>query len=54
MKVSYEERIKIMLNQGLIKKQKVGLPQIEALLFRSKKDIMVATSNLDIDEEVNL
>jgi len=50
--MSYEERIKIMLNQGLIKKQKVGLPQIEALLFRAKKDIMVAASNLEIDEEV--
>jgi uncharacterized protein (UPF0332 family) len=50
--MSYEERIKIILNQGLIKKQKVDLLQIEALLSRAKKDIMVATSNLEIDEEV--
>ena len=31
--MSYEERIKILLNQGLIKKQKIDYPHIEALLF---------------------
>ena len=50
--MSYEEKIKIMLSQGLIKKQKVDFIHIEALLFRAKRDITVAKSNLEIDEEV--
>lgn len=50
--MSYEEKIKILLNQGLIKKQKVDFIHIEALLFRAKRDIIVAESNLEIDEEV--
>ena len=49
--MSYEERIKILLNQGLIKKQKIDYPHIEALLFRAKKDLFVAKSTLEIDEE---
>ena len=51
MKMSYEDRIKILLNQGLIKKQKIDFPHIEALLFRAKKDLFVAKSTLEIDEE---
>ena len=50
--MSYEERIKILLNQGLIKKQKIDYSHIEALLFRAKKDLFVAKSTLEIDEEV--
>lgn len=50
--MNYEDKIKIMLNQGLIKKQKVDFSQIEALLYRAKKDIVAANSNLEIDEEV--
>ena len=49
--MSYEEKIKILLNQGLIKKQKIDYPHIEALLFRAKKDLFVAKSTLEIDEE---
>jgi uncharacterized protein (UPF0332 family) len=52
MKMSYKDRIKVMLDQGLIKKQKVDFPHIEALLLRAQKDIIVAKSNLEIDEEV--
>jgi len=48
----YEDTVKIMLNQGLIKKQKVDFSQIEALLLRSRKDIVAAKANLEIDEEV--
>lgn len=50
--MSYKDRIKVMLDQGLIKKQKVDFPHIEALLLRAQKDIIVAKSNLEIDEEV--
>jgi uncharacterized protein (UPF0332 family) len=49
--MSYEEKIKLLLNQGLIKKQKIDFPHIEALLFRAKKDLFVAKSTLEIDEE---
>ena len=48
----YEDTVKIMLNQGLIKKQKVDFSQIEALLLRAQKDIIAARANLEIDEEV--
>lgn len=41
-----------MLEQGLIKKQKVDFSHIEALLRRVQKDIIVAKANLEIDEEV--
>jgi len=50
--MDYKDTVKIMLNQGLIKKQKVDFPHIEALLLRAQKDIMVAKANLKIDEEV--
>jgi uncharacterized protein (UPF0332 family) len=52
MKVDYKDSIKVMLDQGLIKKQKVNFTHIEALLLRAQKDIIVAKSNLEIDEEV--
>jgi len=48
----YEDTVKIMLNQGLIKKQKVDFSHIEALLLRAQKDIIAARANLEIDEEV--
>ncbi|MCJ7814150.1 MAG: HEPN domain-containing protein [Candidatus Atribacteria bacterium] len=48
----YEDTVKIMLNQGVIKKQKVDFSQIEALLLRARKDIVAAKANLEIDEEV--
>ena len=50
--MSYEDTIKIMLSQGLIKKQKVEFSHIEALLLRAQKDIVAAKANLKIDEEV--
>ncbi|MBE3113925.1 MAG: HEPN domain-containing protein [Actinobacteria bacterium] len=48
----YEDTVKIMLNQGLIKKQKIDFSHIEALLLRAHKDIIAARANLEIDEEV--
>jgi len=50
--MDYKDTVKIMLNQGLIKKQKVDFSQIEALLLRAHKDIVAAKANLEIDEEV--
>jgi uncharacterized protein (UPF0332 family) len=50
--MSYENTIKIMLSQGLIKKQKVDFSHIEALLLRAQKDVVAARANLKIDEEV--
>ena len=50
--MDYKDTIKIMLNQGFIKKQKVDFSQIEALLLRAHKYIVAAKANLEIDEEV--
>lgn len=50
--MGYKDTVKIMLNQGLIKKQKIDFSQIEALLIRAQKDIVAAKANLEIDEEV--
>jgi uncharacterized protein (UPF0332 family) len=50
--MDYKDTVKIMLNQGLIKKQKVDFSRIEALLLRAQKDIVAAKANLKIDEEV--
>ena len=50
--MNYKDTVKIMLNLGLIKKQKVDFSQIEALLIRAQKDIFAAKANLEIDEEV--
>ena len=52
MKMDYKNTVIIMLNQGLIKRQKVDFSQIEALLLRARKDIVAAKANLEIDEEV--
>ena len=46
--MDYKETVKIMLNQGLIKKQKVDFSHIEALLLRAQKDIVAAKANLEI------
>ncbi len=50
--MDYKDTAKIMLDHGLIKKQKVDFSQIKALLIRAQKDIVVAKANLEIDEEV--
>ncbi|GAG74230.1 unnamed protein product, partial [marine sediment metagenome] len=50
--MDYKDTVKIMLNQSLIKKQKVDFSHIEALLLRAQKDIVAAEANLKIDEEV--
>jgi len=50
--MDYKDAVKIMLNQGLIKKQKVDFSHIKALLLRAQKDIITAKANLKIDEEV--
>ena len=51
--MSFENLVKIMLIQGFIKAQNTDIPHVETLLQRAKKDIFVAKSNLDIDEEVS-
>ena len=50
--MDYKDTVKIMLNRGLIKKQKVDFSHIKALLLRAQKDIITAKANLKIDEEV--
>ena len=50
--MDYKNTVIIMLNQGLIKRQKVDFSQIKALLLRARKDIVAAKANLEIDEEV--
>jgi len=50
--MDYKDTVKVMLNRGLIKKQKIDFSQIEALLLRAQKDIVAAKANLKIDEEV--
>lgn len=50
--MAYKDTVKIMLNKGFIKKQKVDFSHIEALLLRARKDIVAAEANLEIDEEV--
>lgn len=52
MKMDYKDTVKIMLNQDLIKKQKVDFSQTKALLLRAQKDVIAAKANLEIDEEV--
>jgi len=50
--VNYKDTAKRLLNGGLIKKQEVNFNQIDALLFRAKKDLIASKVNLEIDEEV--
>jgi len=50
--MDYKETAKIMLDRGLLKKQRIDFKQIEALLFRAQKDLSAARANLEIDEEV--
>ncbi len=50
--MNYSTTFKRLLNRGLIKKQKVNFNQIDALLFRAKKDLIASKANLKIDEEV--
>lgn len=50
--MDHRDTVKIMLNRGLIKKQKIDFSHIEALLLRAQKDIITAEANLKIDEEV--
>ncbi|MCE1248590.1 MAG: HEPN domain-containing protein [Firmicutes bacterium] len=41
-----------MTDSGYIKKELIGLDQIEKLIRRASRDIKVAEANLEIDEEV--
>lgn len=50
--MNYKDTAKRLLNRGLIKKQGVNFNQIDALLFRAKKDLIASKANLEIDEEV--
>ena len=50
--MSYKEIINDFLRQGLIKKQEINFVQIEKLILRAQKDLIVAKANLEIDEEV--
>ena len=40
--MDYKDTVKIMLDHGLIKKQKVDFSHTEALLLRAQKDIVAA------------
>jgi len=51
MKNNSETYIKRMLNEGLLKRQKVELDRISRFLSRAVKDLATARANLDIDEE---
>ncbi len=50
--MEYKEIINDFLRQGLIKKQEINFVQIEKLILRAQKDLIVAKANLEIDEEV--
>lgn len=50
--MNYKDVAKRLINRGLIKKQGVNFNQIDALLFRAKKDLIASKANLEIDEEV--
>lgn len=50
--MNYKDVAKRLINRGLIRKQGVNLNQIDALLFRAKKDLIASKANLEIDEEV--
>ena len=50
--MNYKDTAKRLLNRGLIKKQGVNFNQIDARLFRAKKDLIASKANLEIDEEV--
>ena len=50
--MNYKDVVKRLINRGLIKKQGVNFNQIDALLFRAKKDLIASKANLEIDEEV--
>lgn len=50
--MNYKDAAKRLINRGLIKKQGVNFNQIDALLFRAKKDLIASKANLEIDEEV--
>lgn len=50
--MNYKDTAKRLLDRGLTKKQGVNFNQIDALLFRAKKDLIASKANLEIDEEV--
>jgi len=50
--ITIRDTVNRLLNRGLIKKQEVNFDQIDALLFRAKKDLIASKANLEIDEEV--
>jgi len=52
MKMNYEKLFNDFLNRSLIKKQEVNFLQIEKLIQRAQKDLIVAEKTLTIDEEV--
>ncbi|GAB4116565.1 MAG: hypothetical protein Kow00103_12410 [Candidatus Caldatribacteriota bacterium] len=49
--MDYKETVKIMLDHGLLKEQRIDFKQIEALLYRAQKDLFVSRVNLEFDEE---
>lgn len=50
--MNYEKLFNDFLNRGLIKKQEVNFIQIEKIILRAQRDLVVAEKNLTIDEEV--
>lgn len=51
--MTFEQQIKIWLQQGKIKKQKPHLDQIRVLLEKAEKDIAVGNKVLEIDLETS-
>lgn len=52
MEMNYDKLFNDFLNRGLIKKQEVNFVQVEKLVLRAQRDLVVAEKNLIIDEEV--
>lgn len=51
--MDYKRMIDDFLRDGLIKKQEVNFTQVEKLISRAQKDLIVAKANLEIDEEAS-
>lgn len=50
--MALDEVIAALSKKGLVRKEKIGLDQVEKLLVRAHKDLKSAKANLKIDEEI--
>jgi len=51
MKESLEKYLKNLESKGFIKKERIGIDQVKALLTSASKNITASEKNLSIDEE---